>query len=501
MRSAQMFFCQSRMHCSLIVSCTDRKGFSFAKRFLVAVFSGVILLVCGAPSILYGQDAPLFETWTKVESSPETKAYTEALKAGGAFDGKHQAHFLENVLPQLELQSNRPQIERVRKRIRDVFLVPITSPAAFDAAQAAVVLYASQAAASDDFDMAVRVNAVLLIGDLRTAKQEPWPSAVDAIVTIATNIDLPLAIRASAMPGLFRHASSAGNPEGRKAITAAAFTIIAETAPDTQQTAHEWLQSKAMASLRVIGSPLTESDATNILAALNNSQAGLNLRVRCASLLGALADRDTKLDLSALVESIKVLATTSLLNDEQFLEQRILEKEYLGGTGGGSNFGGGIGPPGAMGMGMGMGSEKPRNETYVRQAWRLSVLAEALEAEDPKSKGKGLLQLVPATEMQLAEDVTLLATVLRDCAYDMTAYADSAALSKCLDRLLPERIEEREAAEQAEAAAMAAQENATETDASPEETVPVEESSAPGETEEPAKKPAVKKPSPKKSEP
>jgi hypothetical protein len=30
------------------------------------------------------------------------------------------------------------------------------------------------------------------------------------------------------MPGLFRHASSAGNPEGRKAITAAAFTIIAE---------------------------------------------------------------------------------------------------------------------------------------------------------------------------------------------------------------------------------------------------------------------------------
>jgi hypothetical protein len=48
---------------------------------------------------------------------------------------------------------------------------------------------------------------------------------------------------------------------------------------------------------------------------------------------------------------------------------------------------------------------------------------------------------------------------------------------------------------------MAAQENATETDASPEETVPVEESSAPGETEEPAKKPAVKKPSPKKSEP
>ena len=288
-----MFFCQSRMHCSLIVFCTDRKCFSFAKRCLVAVFSGVILLVCGAPSILYGQDAALFETWTKVESSPETKAYTEALKAGGAFDGKHQAHFLENVLPQLELQSNRPQIERVRKRIRDVFLVPITSPAAFDAAQAAVVLYASQAAASDDFDMAVRVNAVLLIGDLRTAKQEPWPSAGDAIVTIATNIDLPLAIRASAMPGLFRHASSAGNPEGRKAITAAAFTIIAETTPDTQQTAHEWLQSKAMASLRVIGSPLTESDATNILAALNNSQAGLNLRVRCASLLGALADRDT----------------------------------------------------------------------------------------------------------------------------------------------------------------------------------------------------------------
>ena len=127
--------------------------------------------------------------------------------------------------------------------------------------------------------------------------------------------------------------------------------------------------------------------------------------------------------------------------------------------------------------------------------------AEALEAEDPKSKGKGLLQLVPATEMQLAEDVTLLATVLRDCAFDMTEYADFAALSKCLDRLLPERIEEREAAEQAEAAAMAAQENATETDASPEETVPVEESSAPGETEEPAKKPAVKKPSPKKSEP
>ena len=485
------------MHCSLIISCTDRKGFSFAKRFLVAVFSGVILLVCGAPSILYGQDAALFETWTKVESSPETKAYSDALKAGGAFDGKHQAHFLENVLPQLELQSNRPQIERVRKRIRDVFLVPITSPAAFDAAQAAVVLYASQAAASDDFDMAVRVNAVLLIGDLRTAKQEPWPSAVDAIVTIATNIDLPLAIRASAMPGLFRHASSAGNPEGRKAITAAAFTIIAETTPDTQQTAHEWLQSKAMASLRVIGSPLTESDATNILAALNNSQAGLNLRVRSASLLGALADRDTKLDLSALVESIKVLATTSLLNDEQFLEQRILEKEYLGGTGGGSNFGGRMGPPGAMGM----GSEKPRNETYVRQAWRLSVLAEALEAEDPKSKGKGLLQLVPATEMQLAEDVTLLATVLRDCAFDMTAYADSVILSRCLDRLLPERIEEREAAEQAEAAAMAAQENATETDASPEETVPVEESSAPGETEEPAKKPAVKKPSPKKSEP
>ena len=165
-----------------------------------------------------------------------------------------------------------------------------------------------------------------------------------------------------------------------------------------------------------------------------------------------------------------------------------------------------MGPPGAMGMGMGMGSEKPRNDplgvqTYVRQAWRLSVLAEALEAEDPKSKGKGLLQLVPATEMQLAEDVTLLATVLRDCAFDMTEYADFAALSKCLDRLLPERIEEREAAEQAEAAAMAAQENATETDASPEETVPVEESSAPGETEEPAKKPAVKKPSPKKSEP
>ena len=399
----------------------------------------------------FGQDGDArFTGWAKVESAAETRNYREAMKGGGPFDQAARGFLEEIALPQLALEANRSTIERIRKRMREYLLADIANEKAADEAIKAAMAFMETLAGKDDADTVVRVNAMLLIGELQSMDRKPWQPAAAVLAGAAANADLPKAVRIAACVGLARHAEAtkgvAEEQQRMAAVAVPAITAILnepakEPPSQTMAVENDWMAARCLSMLPQLG-PLSPATAADVVRILNEDNRSINVRVRAATALAAAGGPDSKIDKAAVIKSIGALATTALERDVAAADKLLLDRQYSGTSGQPLP---GMMPPGRMPPGMmppgmpGIGVDptgQPTVEQLIpreacrRAAWRLWVLAEAILTDDSK-RGVALLggEASPA-----AVD---LAQSLRRAAMDLDATPEESMLRQALADLKP----------------------------------------------------------------
>ena len=404
-------------------------------RVTVVVAAGV-LVTAAAGAFAQDDDARL-SNWAKVESAAETRTYKESMRGGGAFDAAARGFLEEIALPQLGLEANRTTIERVRKRLREYLLADITNEKAAEEASKTCLSFMESLAGKEDADAAVRVNAMLLIGELQSVDRKPWQPAAAVLARAAANAELPKAVRIAACVGLARHVEATkGVVEEQQRMAAVAVPAIVAIlkedpqapTPSSVAVENDWMASRCLTMLPSLG-PLTPATAAEVVRILGENKRSINVRVRAAAALAAVAGPESKVDKAAVIKAIGAVAVVALERDVAAADKLILDRQYGGGTGGAAP---GMMPPGMGGDPSGQPAVEqmiPR-EVCRRAAWRLAVLADSILTDDSK-RGIAVLggEAAPAA-VELAQN-------LRRAAMELDATPEELTLRQALTGLKP----------------------------------------------------------------
>jgi len=415
-------------------SLSRRRSHQLAGRLRHAVFVTACASLTLASGAFGQNDDARFSTWSKAEAAPETRGYKEAMKSGAAFDAKQRELLEQILLPQLGLEANRPTIERVRKRLREFLLGEIADEKAAEEAGKTFLAFMESLAGKDDADPVVRVNAMLLIGELQSADRKPSPAAATVLVKSLSKADLPAAVRVAACVGLARHVEATkGLPEEQKRMadlaTPAILSILKQAATPETAVENTWLASRCVSMLPLLG-PMAATTAAEVVRIIGDDSRAINLRVRAAAALAAAAGPDSKVEKAAVIQAIGGLAVAALEVDVAAADRLKLARAF--GITDGQPIPGG-GPPGGFGM-PGDPSGMPLTEQFIprevcrRAAWRLAVLADAILTDDSK-RGLAMLGGAPApADPSLAKS-------LRRAAMDLDTTPEDATLRQALTDL------------------------------------------------------------------
>jgi len=388
-----------------------------------------------------------YATWSQVEAAKETRAYKERLRDGGPFDVSAKAYLAEIALPQLSRDANRRTIDRTRRRMRELLLTEIADDKAFEEANRVVRDFMAALARDDQADPVVRVNAMLLVGDLKGRDGKPWPAAVAALAAAVRDAALLPGVRVAALAGLSRHADTLRTaPEQAVADFAreagpAVLGILAAAAPknaaaaDGRSAEAVWMMSRALTILPVMSKAAPKNVAAAVAAVVDDASWPVDVRVRAAAALGATATPQSGINAVAAVESIRKLAVAALEADIAAAELRRAEQAYRALIGGQPGIAAmPIAPaPGQFGFGEGM-SPQPQDTGTIpeqvirRDAWRLATLADAILSPDGK---RGVAALAGKD----ANAAASLATTLRENALSLDAAPSEDAIVAAIESL------------------------------------------------------------------
>ncbi|MFM8291103.1 MAG: hypothetical protein ACKOC4_05305 [Planctomycetia bacterium] len=383
----------------------------------------VALAVCGlaATKAVRGQEPEAkYSAWSKVENARETSELRQQLRDGGPFDAKARDFVVQVVLPQLGMEANRPTIERVRRRIRDLLLADIADEKAFGDAAKTVVDAMAAVAQNRDVDSVVRVNAMLLVGDLRSKEGRPLPMALAMLATVAADVRLPLEVRIAAAAGMARHAEAAKASGQVAEVAKAVAPAIGPMLSAPPSVAGDWLAGRALAIVQTLGRQTATKDALAAAARiLGDGTRSVDLRVRAAAALGAAAAADSGVDVGRAVDSIPGVALAGLQADAAAADSLRAERGLP--VAGGSVAG--LAPVG--------GDAEPAVPQLVcrRNAWRLWTCAEALLSED------GTTGLGPLLGGDAAAAAGKTAATLRQAAAMLDTHPDEQSLLEAIELL------------------------------------------------------------------
>jgi len=211
-----------------------------------------------------------------------------------------------------------------------------------------------------------------------------------------------------------------------------------EQTPPSVAVGNDWMASRCLTMLPSLGT-LAPATAAEVVRILNENKRSINIRVRAAAALAAVAGPESKVDKAAVIKSIGAVAVVALERDVAAADKLILDRQYGGGAGQAAP---GMVPPGMMPPGMmppGMGGDpsgQPAVEQMIprevcrRAAWRLAVLADSILTDDSK-RGIAVLggEAAPA-EVELAQN-------LRRAAMELDATPEELTLRQALTDLKP----------------------------------------------------------------
>ena len=369
--------------------------------FSVPIRPLVAALVAVLPAALALAE-PKYAGWTKVEASREVREIKERLREGGQLDKAARDFFEATVLPQLELDENRSLIERTRKRIRELALGDVADDKAYGEIALLLAERMTALARDEQAEPVVRVNAMLLVSELKSKDGKPWPPAALALASAAGDKELPVAVRIAALVGVAKHVAAGGGDEAVvKTFGPPVMAILAEPTPPDQAVEHDWLASRALQLVPLLMQPAPPK-ASALLAALVADEArSIDLRVR------------------------------ALEAEEKAAAARRFEDRYR--RGGAAPAGGPAAPPGMAFDGQPLPAFDPLaipEQACRRAAWRLFALGTAILSADGKQGLATLLGDAGGPAQELARQLVNEAARI-----DKTP--DEDALLDALDSLRP----------------------------------------------------------------
>lgn len=351
---------------------------------------------------------PKYVGWTKVEASRELRELKEKLREGGQLDANARQFLEETALPQLALDENRPLIERTRKRMRDLLLGDVGEDKAYGEIALLLAEFMTSLARDDQADPVVRVNAMLLVSELKAKNGKPWPPAALALAAAAGDKGLPDAVRIAALAGVAKHvAAGAGDDAIAKTFGPPVAAILGEPAAGARSVEQEWLVSRALQIVPLLGRPASPKLAAQLAGIIPDDAQPIDLRVRAAAALGATADAASGVDAAAVVAAIRKLAITALESEEKAAAERRFEERYRRG---GAALGGPPGAPPGFGFdGQPLPAVDPlaiSEQACRRAAWRLYTLGTAIFAADGKPGLATLMGDAAGPAKELAKQLT-----------------------------------------------------------------------------------------------
>lgn len=355
-----------------------------------------------------GAEAGRGAAWAKIEQDVE-KTYKEVLRAPGGLDAGARDFIVEKAVPQLANEANRAILDRIRRRLREIFLAGITDDRTFDDASKALAEAALAVVRDPDASLPARVNAMLLVGDLRGKDGKDgtvWPGAVAALSAAAADADLDTGVRVAAMAGLARHADAARRAGGdkpndfAKAARNAVLAVAVQPADPLRPAAADWLSARALALVTSVIKSAPKDFAAALVKVMNDPARSLDVRVRAAAALGATATAKSEIQAAEAVGAITELAVAVVEADEGILRDRRYEQGLSGG-----NSGAGAPASSASKMmsmqitapGLAGGPAAPvvpqlvPDQALRRTAWRLAALADAILDGEGKTGVASLL--------------------------------------------------------------------------------------------------------------
>lgn len=384
--------------------------------------------------------------WTQLERSQELTDYRLSLREGG-FDANARAFLTNMALPQLGLPANSGSIERVRRRMRELLCGDAASdPKAVDAALQTITESMMAATRNDREKAVVRINALLLVGELKGKDGKPWPAAAAPLAAAVADPKMPLPLKIVAAQGLDRHVEAAGPAVG-PAVGPVLVKLLASLPQATDRTAADWLTARALAMIADLGAAAPPEAAPLALAILEDASRTPIIRSRAALALAATAAKAPGIDQAKAVAACRATALATL-EKEKARGERAKELGLIGAAGQPGQPGFGGSPPGLDGQAA-AASAVPE-AAGRRVAWELMTLARALGGAD----GKQGISALKGQDQQAAQ--TLGAT-LREAATMIDATPDETAILDALAMLTGGPAPAaREAAAPAEDAAPAA---------------------------------------------
>jgi hypothetical protein len=140
-----------------------------------------------------------------------------------------------------------------------------------------------------DYHPAVRINAMLAIGDLnrveRSGRDEavPLPEALDVLVAYVENKKLPESLRATAMIGILRHAAAGiQGSDPQKKVGDLALRLATANLPNSALAGRAWMVAQGAETLGALGAVGDNNEVFTALLKLV-ADTKLPLLVRCAA--------------------------------------------------------------------------------------------------------------------------------------------------------------------------------------------------------------------------
>ena len=219
------------------------------------------------------------------------------------------------------------------------------------------------------FHPAVRVNAMLIIGELNRTEAslqqryaDPLPEALDFMLAEFQNPAQSDAVRVAAQIGILRHATyDRARPPAQRISTATRSAIVREMlavvkAKDPpagrSREGHHWIQQRGIEILAALGAvgPVEEVNRA-IEEMVTDQKAPMSLRCTAASaLIHVETQQKTSIDPADLALKLGALAVQICHKElDRIAEQEKREREKQA-TGGGAYFAGGMYAPEAGGM-------------------------------------------------------------------------------------------------------------------------------------------------------
>ena len=379
----------------------------------------LVLAACAVLAGARGQDkaGQAYDEWRLVEPAQEMQDYKAALR-DGAFDEGSRKFLLEIALPQLGMRKNRAGIDVVRKRMREVLCGEGgADPRAAASAMQVVKEFMTALARDKDADIVTRVNAALLVGELRGPGNKPWTPAVAPLVEALGDESLPAAVRIAAASGLARHVEA--DPEARAGDVGPKLLAVAGSPlAGIDPVAADWLRSRALSMLARMGSAAPNGTGATAVKVLADPARPLDVRVRAAAAAGRCVKAAGDTDVAAAVSAIRGLADSVLAATKAATERRERALRLAGAAAGKPQPGPAPEDGGAGGM----------SQSYRRDAWRLATLADALATAEGDG---GLARLASAS----ANVVTDVAKAMREGAARLDARPEAESLAAAIEGL------------------------------------------------------------------